>query len=222
MIRFSLLGPPLALLIGCGGDSGDDTARIAPMPDSLPGVYAGEFPCSNCAAIEATLWLRPDGRFFLRQSYVGEGGVVDSSYALGKWSWDEHAAEAVLRGVGPERRVAPLDADRLEQRTASPLQHVLTRDHAAPPFTDRLRLDGETVIVDGAAVFAECLTGLRFDVAQESAFNELRRQHRVLSGRGGSALTSVEARIRGVGAGETMREVLVVDRVVGMKPGETC
>ena len=52
-----------ALLGGCGGKAADGPT-LTPQPATLVGVYAGRFPCSNCAAIEATLWLRPDGRFF--------------------------------------------------------------------------------------------------------------------------------------------------------------
>jgi hypothetical protein len=61
----------LAALAACSRHSSDDEAATTPMPSGLPGVYAGAFPCSNCQTIAATLWIRDDGRFFLRQSYVG-------------------------------------------------------------------------------------------------------------------------------------------------------
>jgi hypothetical protein len=60
---------------GCSRDDGDEVPASTPMPGSLPGVYVGEFPCSNCAAIAATLWLRPDNGFFLRQEFV-DGGAA--------------------------------------------------------------------------------------------------------------------------------------------------
>lgn len=217
----ALLG---AALFGCGGTDGRP-AEPTPMPDGLPGVYAGEFPCSNCAAIAATLWLRDDQRFVLRQAYLDESrSASDKSYALGRWEWDELAAEIVLRGRGPERRIAASRAGRLELKTASPIPHLLDRDPAASPFTDRIRLEGDSRMLDkGAhAVFTECTMGLELPVADTGAFKELRRQHRNLNGRGKPALTTVEAHLDTVSDDTGTREVLVLDRVLGLKPGVEC
>src|SRR5688572_29732725 len=110
------------LLGGCGLSSSDGTGQRTPMPASLAGVYAGELPCGNCAAIEATLWLRPDRGFVLRQRVVDDGSApsgeepigASTSYGLGRWTWDEDSAEIVLRGRGPERRLIVRDEGRLE------------------------------------------------------------------------------------------------------------
>jgi hypothetical protein len=215
----------VALAVGaCGFESPEPTRAAAPMPATLPGVYSGSFPCSNCAAIAATLWLRADGRFFLRQTFVDEAalGDQDSAFALGRWHWDETTAEAVLRGAGPERRLTALEQDRLRLQTASPVEHVLTRDSPEPAFTDRLRLDGESALVDRGAVFTECLTGLEWAVAETDAFKELRRQHRVMNPRGKVALTTVEGHLLPAAAGEPTSEALVVDRFVAIKPGVGC
>ena len=193
------------------------------MPDGLPGVYAGDFPCSNCAGIAATLWLRPDARFFLRQSYVGDDGTTDSSsYALGRWRWDENDAVIVLAGAGPERRFSSVDEQHLKLHTVSKIEHLLTRDPLAPAFADRIRLDGESAVIEGNVVFTECLTNLQLPVAKEGGFNELRRQHRLLNSRGGVALTAVDGRITEVANGDTVSELLVIDRVIGLKPGVGC
>ena len=205
-------------LVGCGG-SQDAVEKVTPQPSDLPGVYAGSFPCSNCDSIAATLWLRADGRFFFRQSYVGgEPSTEPSSYALGRWHWDEHAAEIVLAGAGPERHIVPDGEHRLRLATASPIPHVLALDASAPAFDDRIRIDGDSVIVEHAAAFTECVTGLHFDVAETKGYEELRRQHRLLNSRGAAALTSVEAHLAMVGG----REWLVVDKVLGLKPGAHC
>jgi hypothetical protein len=217
----ALLG---AALFGCGGTD-DGALEPTPMPADLPGVYAGEFPCSNCAAIAATLWLRADQRFVLRQAYLDESRTAsDRSYALGRWEWDELAAEIVLRGRGPERRIAATRAGRLELKTASPVPHVLERDPAAPAFADRVRLEGDSRMLDkgASAVFTECATGLPLPVAGSGAFKELRRQHRNLNGRGKPALTTVEAHIETISDDAGTREVLVLDRVLGLKPGVEC
>jgi len=55
----------IALLGGCSDESDRDTSAVLPEA-SLPGVYAGVFPCDGCPGIAATLWLRTDGRFFFQ------------------------------------------------------------------------------------------------------------------------------------------------------------
>ena len=198
------------------------------MPPTLPGVYAGRFPCSNCSAIDATLWLRDDGRFFLRQTFADEDGIAEpstpSSYALGRWRWEEHAAEAILYGAGPDRHLAVLDANHLRLLVASPVEHLLTRDPAKPPFADRLALDGESSVGEEGIVFKECLTGLRFVVADAGAYKELRRQHRRLNPPDNVALTQIEGHLGPVPSAHdtTTSEVLVVDRVITLKPDTAC
>ena len=214
-----------AELAGCSGDAGDGVERRTPMPAALAGVYSGIFPCSNCERIEATLWLRSDGAFVLRQRLVDgadtpSDGAQATTFGLGRWSWDELAAEAVLRGRGPERRLAVLDEAHLELRIASPVPHVLARDSGSPPFTDRLVLDGESAVSQNGASFKECTTGLELAVADGGAYRELRRQHRRMNARGKVALTTVEAHLVGEAAAESER--LVVDRFIAIKPGVGC
>jgi NlpE N-terminal domain len=210
------------VLHGCGPSTEHDAGAVHPPPPHLAGVYAGELPCSNCVGIEATLWLRPDGAFFLRQTLRDEAQTApaptDRIYAPGRWHWDEHGAQLVLHGAGPERRLVALDDERLKLLMPSPAEHVLTRDAADPPFTDRLELDGESAVGKTGAVFRECLTGLTFDVADAGALKELRRQHRVMNPRGKVALTSVIARLRPGASGDA----LVVERVIALKPGTGC
>lgn len=218
----------LLALAGCARDTAE-TERATPMPPSLPGVYSGDFPCSNCAAIAATLWLRPDGAFFLRQRFVdsptdGPAPPPDATatFGLGRWQWDETTAHVVLRGAGPERRLTLPSADRLRLVVASRLEHLLAREPVAPPFADRLMIDGESAVSDGGATFTECLTGLTFPVADAGAYRELRRQHRRVNPRGKIALTTVEARLEQVATDTTSSERLVIERFVTMKPGMGC
>jgi NlpE N-terminal domain len=219
LAALALLGATLA---GCSHDRTGDAPTATPMPPTVPGVYAGKFPCSNCAAIAATLWLRPDNRFFLRQTFTDDAksplGHGDATYALGQWSWNERNAEIVLRGAGPERRLTVLDDDRLTLLASSPVEHVLLRDPAIPAFGDQLRLDGESVVEKTGATFTECLTGLPLRIAEVGAFKELRRQQRIMNPRGKVALTTVDAHLAHVASGE----VIVVDRFVTIKPGSAC
>jgi hypothetical protein len=212
-----------AVTAGCGGGRTGTAERATPMPADLAGAYAGDWPCSNCDTIEATLWLRPDHRFFLRQTFVGgEPAGDDSSYSIGVWQWDERAAEVVLRTVGPERRFALQDARRLELHTFSKLPHVLARLDTPPPFTDVVRLDGESAFVDGGATFTECLSGLSLAVVPERGFEELSRKHRLMNSSGKPALTTVEGHLSEIDDDGSRREVLVVDRVIALTPGAAC
>ena len=184
--------------------AGDDASReeLTPMPEDLPGVYGGEFPCPICDAIAATLWLRQDYRFFLKQTYLGgelgasgdpSGNRPTSAYTLGRWRWDEQAAQIVLEAP-VQRRLSRIDEQSLQLQSASTAAHLLTRDTAAPPFSDRVRLDGESAIVDGNGVFKECLTGLSVPIVKNSAFSELRKQHRTLNPHDQITRTEIEGR----------------------------
>jgi hypothetical protein len=217
-----------ALLMGCGRHSAPTVEPPTPMPATLAGVYAGELPCSNCAAIDATLWLRPDGRFFFRQQLRDAAATPPAAqgppttYGLGRWSWDERTAEAVLRGAGPERRLIVRDGQHLQLQVPSPIDHVLARDGDAPTFGDKVTLDGESAVTEDGATFKECLTGLALPVADAGAYRELRRQHRRTNPRGKIALTTVEAHLVTTVTGATTSERLVVDRFITMKPGRGC
>jgi hypothetical protein len=138
------------------------------------------------------------------------------------WRWDETAARIVLEARGPERRLARLDPDHLELETASRVAQVLARDPNAPPFTDRLPLDGESAIVEDGATFKECITGLTWPVAADGAFDDLRRLHRRMNRSGRVTLTRVEAHLAGAGAAESASETLVLDRVIELRPGAGC
>jgi hypothetical protein len=218
-----------ALQGGCDSGSNEKPEARTPMPSGVTGVYAGEFPCSNCAKIEATLWLRPDGRFFLRQRFVDDADTAaatqpprpSATYGLGRWSWDDLAAQLVLRGAGPERRLTVRDAEHLELRVTSPIEHILARDHREPAFTDRIALDGESAVSANGATFKECLTGLELPVVVDAgAYRQLRHYHRTMNARGKIALTVVEGHL--VYGGSNASERLVVDAFISIKPGTGC
>jgi hypothetical protein len=207
------------VLLGCHRGGPNGPAAVTPLPADLAGVYAASFPCSNCKEIAATLWLRGDERFFLRQTYVGDAGTADdASYAFGLWSWDEHAAEIVLRGHGPDRRLKHLDSDRLEWLGNTASKITLDRDPSAPAFADHVVLDGESEVSDHGATFTQCVTGLELEIADAGALKELRRQQRVLNPTHKIALTTVDAHIVAAGSGEQ----LVIDKVLKLKPGAGC
>jgi hypothetical protein len=226
-----ILGLLAALQAGCDSSVQEKAEPRTPMPAGLTGVYSGEFPCSNCAAIEATLWLRTDGRFFLRQHFVDNAKssaakptqAPASIYGLGRWAWDDLAAQIVLHGAGPERRLVVSDAEHLELRAASPVPQVLERDRSEPQFKDRITLDGESVMTGTGATFKECLTGLVLPVVVDAgAYRQLRHHHRTMNASGKVALTILEGHLVTAGAGATTTEKLVVDQFISLKPGTGC
>jgi hypothetical protein len=200
----------------CGdADSGRETVASVDVA-TLPGVYAGVFPCQNCPAADARLWLRADGTYFMRQDYrAAEGDDVEHMYSLGRWAWDAGGAELILRGRGPERRFA-YDSGALHMRGPR-LPHVLERDGATAPFTDRLMLEGQYESGIGAGTLSECATGLRLAVRDDASGRNLRRRHRAISPANRAVWVSVEAHlIYGPG------EALAIDRVLAIRPDHDC
>jgi hypothetical protein len=225
--KLRLIGTIAACLVlgACTGGGNADLERpLTPMPASLIGTYAGKFPCSNCAAIDAVLWLRADGRYVFRQRYLDAAGAQDGSdaFSIGHWAWDEVSAELALMGMGPERRFNAVENDRLEWIIAAAMPHVLQRDFAAMSVAESMPVEGVAIVNGNAATFRECQTALEFAVAGDAAMSDLRRQHRAFSPRGKPALTSVYAHLGHVTAGSQSHEVWVVDRVLRVNPNETC
>ena len=212
-------------LSACGGaDELATESALTPMPPTLPGMYAGVFPCSNCAAIDAVLWLREDYGFVFRQRYLSESGAPDGpdAFAIGQWQWDETRAELALRTAGPERRFRLVAEDRLEWLVAASAPHLLQRDVTAPPLSESMPVKGVAVVTGAAATFRECLSQIERAVATDAGLAELRRQHRAFSPRGRPALTSVYAHLGRESRGEAASEVWAIDRVERVNPDETC
>jgi NlpE N-terminal domain len=190
----------------------------------LPTAYTGMFPCGNCAGIDAVLWLREDGRFILRQRYVDDAGHAEdsSSYALGRWDWDEIDAVVVLDGPGPKRRLEVTDSGGLSLEMASTEPYVLRRDDGALPLVESIPLTGIAVVTGSSASFRECISQLELAVAPEGAFAELRRQHRAFSPHGRPALTAASGYPRRIVVEGAVREVWVLDRVLRVNPNRDC
>lgn len=221
----TLLAIAAALLSACAAE--DNTAleaRIVPMPPTLIGVYSGEFPCDNCAAIEATLWLRDDGRFILRQRYVEDSGEIaaTSSYALGRFTWDEVEAAVVLHGAGPRRLLDWIERDQLKLRVASTIPHMLARDPSSPSLAEGLPITGVAVVTATKATFRDCGTGLELDVAPEGAFTDLRRKHRAFNAGGRAALTAVTGYPQRTASEDGASEVWILQSVISVNPSKGC
>ncbi len=209
----------LILLTGCSGDQDAGMAPAAPPVDPPPpGVYAGTFPCDDCPGIEVTLWLRGDGRYFLRQHYLAtdarEGGTF---YSLGRWSWRADAERLALAGGGPERLFAREGEDDLAMQTTTGLPHRLSRLAEAPAFSDTLPLEGEFDLASGEPRFRECRTGLVWPVSKSADYRRLRHQYGTLP-RGSAAFVNADARLAATDAGE----ILVIEKLIRLEEGRRC
>lgn len=209
----------LVLLAACSGDPDTAPAPAAPPVDPPPpGVYAGTFPCDDCPGIEVTLWLREDGRYFLRQQYLPtaarEGGTF---YSLGHWTWRGDAERLALAGGGPERLFAREGEDDLSMQTTTGLPHRLSRLAEAPAFSDTLSLEGEFDLASGEPRFRECRTGLVWPVNKTADYRRLRHQYGTLP-RGSAAFVNAEARLAATDAGET----LVIVKLIRVEEGRRC
>jgi len=210
-----------ALVLLCGGCSEDlHQAEHRPNlpPASLPGVYSGIFPCTNCEGIATMLWLRPDHAFFMRSSYLDENQNPSLEvHGLGRWHWDTEQHALVLVAPGPERLFARPDPDRLRLVTRSEMEHTLLRDPAAPDFVDEIRIQGQLAI-DGRTIrLTECLTAVTAEIEHEQAYSRLVRQARRF---GTPAMLELEGRFNW--DGDESPPSLVVTGVMSYKPGEHC
>ncbi len=200
---------------GCGEadrHTADVTASPAPAP--APGLWQGTFPCTDCPGIDVTLWLRPDGGFFLRQHYLADDGD-ERYYALGRWVWDEEQAVLRLRGSGPERWFERTTDGRLAMQVPSDLPHRLERRGDLVPFTDTVTVEGE---YEGAGRrFRECRSGLAWPVARAGDYRRLVHQYGRVP-RGELALLTIRGRLEPTDDGET----LVIEELVQLKPGRGC
>ena len=208
------------LVCGCGEDP-DST----PVPEfsivSLPGVFAGEFPCDGCPGIPTTLWLRADGRFFLQQGYPGGDSqdVVDT-YSLGRWELVGDDRAIVLTGEGPERTFVRVDRDVLVMRTDSELEHRVSRDPGSPEFSAVVRMAGIMRLRGDSALFTECLTGYEARVSKGGDYARFRRQFRSVVARGKPAYVELEGRF--AWADDDTLTALILVQFLTVKPDEAC
>ncbi len=211
-----------ALPAACG-DAPEEEDVPAPPPATLPGVYAGVYPCANCPGIDTTLWLRPDGRFILEQDFPGDeasGEAPLTSHALGRWRWRAEERVLALTGEGPERLFERPEAELLLMRSSSPLEHRLERRHAAPEFGGRIRLRGMARPRGEGHVFSECLTGYELPLAKGGDYKRFARQFRSVVPRGQAARVDIEGRFTWAADGSP--GALAIERFVTLRTDGAC
>lgn len=207
------------LFAGCGGSERGPPTEPSLAP--LPGVYTGTFPCRDCPGIDTTLWLRPDGRFFIRQLYVqsGDREALDA-YGHGRWQPAETDGIVVLEGEGPNRIFRRDGPDALLLRTDSDLEHRLTRHSEATSFTSRIRLTGTVRMEAGGGVFTECLTGYAVPLRESGDFGRFRHQYRSVGARSGTVFVEFEGRFHWTDDGKPAS--VSIDRFATIRESGSC
>jgi uncharacterized lipoprotein YbaY/heat shock protein HslJ/uncharacterized lipoprotein NlpE involved in copper resistance len=223
-------GNEVALLLRRAGSSGQVGGGVEPL-GTLPATFAGDLPCADCQGIRHHLELFPDQAFFLRVTYLGKGD--DAGFDdIGSWTVASDRRTLVLHG-GREAplRFAIKDANTLRKldlegrEIVSSLNYDLKRTQDQQPLEPRLLMRGMYKYFADAGRFTECLTRKNWPVAQEqdnaaleSAYSKARRQP------GEELLVNLEGRVamRPKREGEGQQPTLVVERIIGVWPGETC
>jgi copper homeostasis protein (lipoprotein) len=221
----------------CSATAGGETVNggaADPVPTilgELPASFEGELPCADCPGIYYHLDLFEDRVFFLRTTYDGRGaGAVNDT--IGSWVVVGDDNRLALFGgtetpiffrVVDETTLRKLDVEG--RKIESSLNYQLRRLDQADPVEPRLMLRGMYRYMADAALFEECLSGRRFQVAQEADNLALERAYLAAQPEPGEPiLVSLKGRITERPAVEGTATVLtlVPERFFAVWPGETC
>lgn len=201
--------------------------RIGEPP--RPGSFEGTLPCPDCPGIAYQLALFSDNAYYLRRQYLeSPNGIVDE---VGTWAVSTDGKTLALYGGGEGPSFfAVKDPDRLTKLDAEgrPMASLADRDlkRSARPVAlePRLAFPGLLTCKAGAASFQECRTGRRFALAAQAGDAILDPACTAALETSSQAVYAVvEGRIvEGASRGGAARPTLVVDTLLGLRPGEAC
>jgi copper homeostasis protein (lipoprotein) len=197
----------------------------------LPASFSGDLPCADCPGIRYRLNPFPDRAFFLNMTYLGD---EDSGrfYDIGSWALSSNDRVLVLKGgregsimfrVVDENTLRKLDIEGREIETS--LNYTLQRAETFEWIEPQLMMRGMYRYMADAGSFTECLTGQRWFVAQEGDNAALEREYtKIRRQPGEELLINLEGRVemRPSMEGNALQPTLVVNRFIGVWPGETC
>jgi uncharacterized lipoprotein NlpE involved in copper resistance len=195
---------------------------------ALPATYTGVLPCADCAGIVHTLTLRPDGLYFLRQTYLGKPGNAFSQ--AGGWQLNASKNQITLKH-GTELKLFSFDKgellqlDRRGQRIPTRMNLTLRRTAQVDRVSDVVQWSGQFTYMADAASFTNCDTPqLRWPVAMQGDYLALERRYsQSRSEPGTPLLVTFEGHLAVLPAMEGPdREQLVVDKFVSVHPGLSC
>jgi len=208
------------------GTSEPDLSVLGPLPAS----FNGDLPCADCPGIRYRLNLFADQSFFLSTVYLGRDNPV--TYDIGSWTLSSDRQTMTLHG-GQERPLTfrVIDPNTLRKLDldghdiASALNYSLTRMEQFEAIEARLAMRGMYRHRADAGTFTECLTRQRWMVAQEDDNAALERAYLNIRREPGEKLmVSVEGHVKMLPPmeGSIRQPTLVVNRFIGLWPGETC
>ncbi len=213
---------------------GDTTAEASDSPVAigahglrLPASFTGDLPCADCKAVSYQLNLWPDQVFHLRRTWEGKDTPRDS---IGRWSADPDTHVLDLRGAEEELQFQILGPDRLRllgrdgKPIGSQLNYTLAAADDFTPFEPHLPLRGMLTYVADQARFTECLTGRDYPLIKAGDYDALEHAYLAAGAEpGGPIMASFDGAIMQVpdkGGGAVPK--VMVERFVGVWPGETC
>jgi copper homeostasis protein (lipoprotein) len=208
----------------------------APRPSpaalgQLPASFTGDLPCADCEGIRHRLNLFPDRSFFLSLSYLGKGDGATSD-DIGTWMLSSNQTVLVLKGgreapmlfrIVDSNTLRKLDLEGRDIQSA--LNYAISRTDTFQRVEPRLAMRGLFRYLADAGSFTECSTGQRWPVAQEAENATLEREYGKVRGTpGGPVMMAIEGRaaMRPRMEGDGSQPVLVVEKLIGTFPGETC
>lgn len=203
-------------------------ARLAPLPAS----YVGDLPCADCVALRYRLNLHADRTYTLSSEYVGRSKVP--FYDMGRWAVSDEGNTLQLQGgrdaktmfrVVDGRTLTLLAQDG--STIVSPHNNSLQRAARYEAMQPRLKLRGMLRTTVDGVVFAECISGGRFAIANDGDYAALQAEFRKMRrSPDDELLVEVDGRIaevpRAEGQGTSPMRTLIVERFIGATPRETC
>lgn len=198
----------------------------------LPASFEGELPGAG-NPIRWHVDLYPEGRFQLRTTHVGRP-YLNQLDDIGRWSREAGSGRLVLRG-GREAPVffLPVDGgaalrklDLQGKAVASAHPDRLQRQPRFEPIEPRLFLSGMYAATADAASIVLCADRRSVPVAKEAEHAALEAAYgKARTKPGERTLVSLEGLLAlrpSTDEGQPPRPTLVVERVVGVFPGQRC
>jgi uncharacterized lipoprotein YbaY/uncharacterized lipoprotein NlpE involved in copper resistance len=198
----------------------------------LPGSFEGELTGAG-PPVRWHVDLYPEGRFQLRITHVGQP-APNTFDDIGRWSRDPDGGRIVLRG-GREAPVylSPVDGGAALRKLGldgRPIESArddrLQRQAQFTPLEPRLFLQGMFAYLADAPSIVLCADGRAVSVAMEADYKALEAAYLDARAKPGErVLVSLEGLLAprpSMEASQPPRTTLVVERFVGIWPGQRC
>lgn len=242
-VRHHLRLSALLAFAACTSPATDAPAAATEQASSLPprnltalethSSWAGALPCADCAAIETTITLAPDGTYRRQGVYRGTKGGGDTILTdLGRWTHRDAGTRITLRGSidAPDQFAVEADGalrllDFEGQPIASALNYRLTATADPIEITHPARLVAAFQYLADAASAVECGSGLQYPVDMSAEYPTLEARYLAAATRPGAPLVvrlrAHLARRPGMEGNDTVT-ALVVDSVTAINPDDGC